>query len=205
MKNKILTGSGILLLVIAVAWIAATPVVKYKAGDVVPPMTLTNIHDVDVAIPAAEPKLIHLQFRRFAGCPICNLHLQSFVKRNSEIEAAGVHEVVVFHSPRESLLHYQGKFPFDVIGDPDKILYKQFGVGSSIFALLDVRAWPAIVRGNSAEDKPSVDPGGGVLGLPADFLINAEGNIVASHYGRHAYDQWSVDDLLTLAKQKNNS
>jgi hypothetical protein len=25
--------------------------------------------------------LIHLQFRRYAGCPICNLHLRSFVER----------------------------------------------------------------------------------------------------------------------------
>ena len=43
-------------------------------------------------------------------------------------------------------------------------------------------------------------PEGGVLGLPADFLINADGKIVASHYGRYAYDQWSVDELLALAK-----
>ena len=200
MKNKILAGLGVLVGALFVAWIAATPAEKFKAGDTAPPMTLTNIHGVEVAIPGAKSRFIHLQFRRFAGCAICNLHLQSFVKRNPEIAAAGIHEVVIFHSPKESLLPYQGKFPFDVIGDPEKKLYAQFGVGASIFAILDVRAWPAIVSGNSAKDKPTVDPEGGVLGLPADFLINADGKIVASHYGRHSYDQWSVDELLVLAK-----
>ena len=200
MKNKILAGLGILVGVLAVAWIAATPTEKFKAGDTMPPLKLTNIHDAEVTIPNAQYKFIHLQFRRFAGCPICNLHLQSVIQRLPEIEAAGIHEVVIFHSPKASLLPYQGKFPFDVIGDPEKKLYAQFGVGSSIFAILDVRAWPAIARGNSAKDKPTAEPEGGVLGLPADFLINAEGKIVASHYGRHAYDQWSVDELLALAK-----
>lgn len=200
MKHKILIGLGVLVGALAVAWIVATPTEKFKVGDSVPPMSLANIHDIGVTIPSTKSKFIHLQFRRFAGCPICNLHLQSVIQRISEIEAAGIHEVVIFHSPKESLLPYQGKFPFDVIGDPEKKLYAQFGVGSSIFAILDIRAWPAIVRGNTAKDKPTVEPEGGVLGLPADFLINAEGKIVASHYGRHAYDQWSVDELLALAK-----
>jgi len=190
MNNKMLAGLGVMVGVLAVAWIAATPAEKFKAGDRVPPMSLMNLHGVEVTIPNATSKFIHLQFRRFAGCPICNLHLQSVIQRISEIEAAGIHEVVIFHSPNESLLPYQGKFPFDVIGDPEKKLYTQFGVGSSVFAILDIRAWPAIARGNSAKDKPTVEPEGGVLGLPADFLINAEGKIVASHYGPTINGRW---------------
>ena len=34
------------------------------------------------------------------------------------------------------------------------------------------------------------------LGLPADFLIGPDGTLVAAHYGAHADDQWSVDELL---------
>jgi hypothetical protein len=45
----------------------------------------------------------------------------------------------------------------------------------------------------------SVNPEGGVLGLPADFLIDRDGRILACHYGTHIYDQWSVDDLLQHA------
>ena len=39
------------------------------------------------------------------------------------------------------------------------------------------------------------------LGLPADFRVNNEGRVLACKYGEHAYDQWSVDELLSLAGQ----
>ena len=174
---------------------------QLHAGDTFPATSLRNIHGAAVAIPDAKAKWVHLQFRRFAGCPICNLHLQSFVARNAEITAAGIREVVVFHSPDASLLPYQGSFPFDVVGDPEKKLYAQFGVESSVFAILNPGAWPAIFKGASAKDKPKGDPEGGPLGLPADLLISADGKVVASHYGRHAYDQWSVDELLALVRK----
>ena len=200
MKKKLLLVIAFLTVCYVVAWALAAPAEKFKAGDVVPALKLTDIHGAAIAIPGPKTKWVHLQFRRFAGCPICNLHVQEFVRRNPELAAAGIQEVVVYHSPESSLLPYQGKFPFAVIADPEKKIYGQFGVGSSIFAILDVRAWPAMARGMSAPDKPKGDPEGGPLGRPADFLIGPDGKIVASHYGRHAYDQWSVDELLRLAK-----
>jgi hypothetical protein len=41
-----------------------------------------------------------------------------------------------------------------------------------------------------------VKPTGGRPGLPAEFLIAPDGRITALNYGRHAYDQWTVDELL---------
>jgi len=39
------------------------------------------------------------------------------------------------------------------------------------------------------------------LGLPADFLIASDGCVVARKYGRHADDQWSVDEIVELANR----
>jgi hypothetical protein len=40
-------------------------------------------------VPVPDPELlVHLQFRRFAGCPVCNLHLRTVVTRHDEIRAA---------------------------------------------------------------------------------------------------------------------
>lgn len=39
------------------------------------------------------------------------------------------------------------------------------------------------------------------LALPADFLVDDIGAIVALKYGAHADDQWSVDDVLDLASR----
>src|SRR5947209_4761102 len=164
MKKKLLLVFAFLAAVLVVAWALAAPAEKIKAGDVIPAMKLADIHGAVINIPNPQAKWVHLQFRRFAGCPICNLHMHEFVQRNADLTAAGIQEVVVYHSPQTSLLPYQGKFPFAVIADPEKKIYQQFGVGSSIFAILDVRAWPAMVKGSSASDKPKGDPEGGALG-----------------------------------------
>lgn len=117
---------------------------------------------------------------------------------------AGVREVVVFHSSDEGLLPYQGNFPFDVIGDPTKALYRKYGVEASISALLAPKAWAASLKGNLKKDKPQLDmmsmPNGGILGLPADFLIAPDGIVRALRYGRHAYDQWTIEEMLALTR-----
>lgn len=171
-------------------------------GSPFPAIATKNIHGVLVSVPDPNGKLTHLQFRRFAGCPICNLHLQNFIKRHSEMEQAGIKEVVVFHSGDNELLPSQGRFPFDVVGDPTKQLYRRYGVESSIWAILSPGAWQRAAKANMEKDKPVQKgfPTGGVLGLPADFLIGPDGVVKAAHYGKHADDQWTVDEVLEQAK-----
>jgi len=159
-----------------------------------------------VAVPDPD-RLVHLQFRRFAGCPVCNLHLRSIVVRLADIEAAGIREVVVFHSGADALRPYTADLPLDVVPDPGRALYREFGVESRPRALLDPRAWPTIVRAVAQELRavrrgrpaPPTRPEGGRLGLPGDFLIAPDGQVLASKHGVHADDQWSVDELLALA------
>jgi hypothetical protein len=58
-----------------------------------------------------------------------------------------------------------------------------------------------VIRGIRAGGTPFSTGGQTVLGLPADFLIGPDGRVRAVKYGRHAGDQWSVDDLLRVARQ----
>ncbi|WNM33560.1 peroxiredoxin-like family protein [Streptomyces sp. Li-HN-5-11] len=180
---------------------------KPVPGAVVGAHDLTAVSGARVAVPDGD-RLTHLQFRRFAGCPICNLHLQSVVRRHAEIAQAGIREVVVFHSPAEELRAHVTDLPFAVIADPAKRLYAEFGVESSPRALLSLRAWAPTARAvlrsawtilRGRERPPARRPHGGRLGLPADFLIAPDGRVLAAKYGEHAYDQWSVDHLLELA------
>ena len=48
----------------------------------------------------------------------------------------------------------------------------------------------------------NMHPTGGHLGLPGDFLIGPDGRVLACKHGRHANDQWSVDELLALRLQR---
>lgn len=182
-----------------------------EPGSTVDGRSLTAVSGDQVAVPDPD-RLIHLQFRRFAGCPVCNLHLRSVVRRHRDIEAAGVREVVVFHSPAEELVPHTADLPFAVVADPARRLYAEFGVERSPRALLSPRAWGPVVRAvlsgvwnvvRGREHLPSVNPHGGRLGLPADFLIAPDGRVLAAKYGEHVYDQWSVDELLELAARRD--
>lgn len=179
---------------------------RLAAGEIVTPRELTTIRSERIGVPTPDA-LTHLQFRRFAGCPVCNVHLRSVAKRHDEILAAGVREVAVFHSSIEAMLPHQGDLPFAVVADPGKELYTAFGVESSPKANLhprvwlsfvDPRAFAVVARGLRAGGKIGVK-GESVLGLPADFLIEPDGLVRAAKYGRHANDHWSVDELLALA------
>lgn len=172
-------------------------------------LRLHSVGGEQISVPDPNA-LVHLQFRRFAGCPICNLHLRSFTRRHDEISAAGIREVVFFHSEADELRRHVADLPFAAVADPDRRFYRQFGVEASARALLDPRAWPAIVRGVAAAltgrfRAPQTRQPGGRLGLPADFLIGSDGRVVAAKYGRHADDQWSVDELLTHARMAGPS
>ena len=78
------------------------PKTRIQAGTVVEPRELVTIHSERIRIPDRS-QLVHLQFRRFAGCPVCNLHLYSIVRRYEDILAASIREVVVFHSTAAAL------------------------------------------------------------------------------------------------------
>ena len=170
---------------------------RLTVGQRAPQLTAMSLAGATVAIPDPEA-LVHLQFRRFAGCPVCNLHLRGFAARVDELRAAGIREVAVFHSDAATMRPSQGDLPFDVIADPGRALYRQFGVEAGWRSILDPRAWGAMVRGMFGRASPFRGEGGH-LGLPADFLIAPDGVIVAARYGRHAADHWSLDELLALA------
>jgi peroxiredoxin len=180
------------------------PTFSLKVGDVINPLELETIHGKVIRIPDLKCK-IHLQFRRYAGCPVCNLHMRSIAKRNNELLVSDVREVAVFHSTRETMLEYQGQLPFDTIGDPEKELYAKFGADRKMSPLsaLNPRSWIAAI--NALARAPSLKGARGngenTLGLPSDFLIDTDGKILAVNYGKRVDDHWSADRVLSMAKE----
>src|SRR5204862_5287793 len=66
---------------------------KARGGDAFPTLELTATSGQLITIPDPAGNFVHLQLRRFAGCPICNLHLRSVVARHDEIRSPGIREV----------------------------------------------------------------------------------------------------------------
>ncbi len=152
---------------------------KYTKGMYIKNLVLHSIAGKIIRVPSHE-KLTHLQFRRFAGCPVCNLHLQNFAKHHLKLKEAGILEIKAWgvKSSLRSVLSISAIVP----------IFRS--VGNSLLQFL---------RGNQA--LPPLRPKGGSLGLPADFLIATDGRMVDCKYGRHADDHWSIDELLQRTNQ----
>lgn len=123
---------------------------KAHVGDAFPRLERTASSGKPVTIPDPAGDFVHLQFRRFAGCPICNLHLRSIVRRYDEIRSHGIREVVVFHSTVAELAKYEAELPFPLIADPERQLYQLFGVESRPGSLSSGRALRAVIAGQTA-------------------------------------------------------
>ena len=175
---------------------------RYKAGDVFPQLTVITSKGTRITIPVAGANYTHIQFRRFSGCPICNTHIAEFRRSIAQLKAAGIHEVLFFHSSQEDVAAFHKDLPFDAVGDREKHYYSRFGVESSwkfANAAAVRAALASILRGNFG-----LKISGGPLGLPAEFLVAADGRIKAAHYGKHAYDQWAIKTLLDLARDSRS-
>jgi hypothetical protein len=96
---------------------------------------------------------------------------------------------------------YQGSLPFPAVPDPERHWYRRFGAERSAFAVAHPRAVWSGLRGLAFAPSNPFAGGTDQTGLPADFLIDRDGTIVALHYGKHADDQWSLDELLALVSR----
>jgi len=167
---------------------------RRSVGDRLAPIQLSTLAHGIIQVPG--PAHVHLQFRRFAGCPVCNLHLRRFAEGHARLEGAGVRTVAFFHSPAELMLPYQGGLPFPTVPDPERRWYRHFGAERSALAIVHPQViWSALRGLVGAPSNPFVG-GSDQTGLPADFLINSDGVIIGAHYGKHADDQWSLDEVL---------
>ena len=171
---------------------------RLVAGDAFPIAELTDT--TQTTWPFPPQRLTHVQFRRFAGCPICNVHLIAVKSRIEEIEAAGIQELVVFNSYPEVLVAYAKDFPFPTIANGDGSLYEQLGITTSVLSSATVGAMGAAFRGMLRPMEMSLPRNvTSAIRLPADFLIDGNGTVVAAQYATHSAGQWSVDELLAHA------
>ncbi|MFW6600042.1 peroxiredoxin-like family protein [Propionibacteriaceae bacterium Y2011] len=178
-----------------------------EPGHIVEHRQLETIHGEVVSLPDPD-RVIHLQFRRFAGCPLCCVHLRDVARRYDEIRSAGIVELAVFHSEVDAMQVHQGDLPFAVVSDPARVLYDEFGLHTSARAVLDPRAWTGPLNPYAWQvglrERAELNRLGRFgrgetwLMLPGDFLIAPDGRLLAAHYGVHANDHWSVDELLGI-------
>ncbi len=171
---------------------------KFKEDDHIAGIRLASINMGDVSIPS-EGQLTLLQFRASISSALAQYQWAKYQRLLPQLQEAKLQIITVFYSDETSLKHLvTAQTP--AIPDPNGQLFRQFGINKAGIknfhpaALLAqyVFAKPGHVKISEA---PVSQP------LPADVLINGQGKVVYSHYGRHPNDYLPAKRALAIAKR----
>jgi len=159
--------------------------------------TTHDIYGKPISLANYKNKSIVLCFFRDVARPLRNKRVFELTRNYKAWKKIGVEVVVVFSGTQKDVLTFFSKHPrpFPVIADPDLELYSKYGVErvigkSTTSPLLKFpKVLDKLFRGNLAR----LNPVGRIM--PAEFLINFDGVIVESWYGKNELDHIPLEIL----------
>jgi len=160
-----------------------------------------DIHGKKVKLSNFKGKGVLLCFFSDTARPLRDQRLLELTRKYKEWNKIGVEVIVVFNESNSTLrTFFESKpRPFPVIADPKLNLYRRYGVqrliGKGVTApTLPSPKWLNRVFKSSLA---WLNPAGRIM--PADFLINTEGKIISSWYGKSEHDHIPNERLETFA------
>lgn len=160
-----------------------------------------------------KPTLI--VFSRYCECEICRAVLAMLTAAYPALRLKGYDVKVVLQSDMETVVHNSKKYPFELIADPDKILYDKYNVfeadgfvqmlagdklyeafvGKNVKKLLNTDMVNSIAFALDGDDGSS-DNGPRQLQLSAFIAVDKNMNVTYSHYCKTIADFPSAKELL---------
>jgi peroxiredoxin Q/BCP len=169
---------------------------KLRVGDRAPAVVLETLDGS--RLDCSKPKgPVVVSFARYAGCPVCQVHVGRIAAAMPEFRARSCGVWMVFQSSPERLRAAiaEWKPGFGAVADPPARLYEAFGVATSVAGYLHPRSMVALVRATVAGKRHGRFEGRETQ-MPADFVLDASGRIRLAHYGRDVGDGAPVASLL---------
>lgn len=171
---------------------------RLKQNSKAPDFSTIDYLGQEVELSEYKGKKVLLSFFRVASCPFCNLRVHELIKNQQELNSRGIKIITFFLASKDEIHKYAGKLtpPFPVIPDPEFLIYKKYGVESSLSgmfkAMFRMGTMVKMMIGGffnmkSVTERPL---------LPADFLIDENGVIYKTHYGSDFGDHIDLKDVL---------
>lgn len=180
---------------------------KIALGQKAPNFDVSDVYGERYSLESLRGKNILLSFFRDATCPFCNLRVYELTKKYPELEEKGLVMLAFFNSPTDLIVRFVGKKPrpFPMIADPEKHIYKLFGVQSSMAGLIIgmITRIPTMMKAMMLGFLPSIR--GEMTQMPADFLIGPDLKIKGIYYGKDLADHIPISILETFASKRYQS
>lgn len=147
-----------------------------------------------------------LAFMRFGACPFCNLRVRELIRYAEQAEQP-LPIVIVYNSPLENMQQFsiRNQSPLPILADGDSAIHKLYGVRYSQWAvfLSTLANLPAVI---SNMFKPSEgEVAGPTNGMPAEFLIDADGVIRDAWFGKGLTDRMPLERVDRFVAQYGES
>src|ERR1051325_5487962 len=111
---------------------------RLQAGTRAPEFSVTDFQGRSHSLEQYRGQWLLVQFYRYSGCPMCDLRLHDFAREYPALESQGLRVLAFFHSSDERLRRHlrERALPFPVVPDPARLVYRRFGVETSVPRLL---------------------------------------------------------------------
>jgi peroxiredoxin len=142
-----------------------------KRGTLAPVFKAHTRNGGEFDLAAFRGRTVLVKFYRFATCPVCNLHPHRFRHEYPAIQALGIETVVLYHSPQARLEKAQREdTPFALVADPDKRIFKRFGVEQRWRGMFSLAVWRDGSRGSGRHATGVSAPSAGTGAPKARFV-----------------------------------
>lgn len=172
---------------------------KIVPGVQAPDLEMQDIDGRALSVEQYRGRPLLLQFYRYASCPMCDLRLHDFSREYPRLQRMGLEVIAVFHSsPGRLRSHFKHRpIPFPIVGDPDRRLYRSYGVETSWTRLLLSAVKPRFYWDWLRSMRHGFFGGLDLhlASMPADFLIGPDGTVLRVHYGADIGDHMPVHDI----------
>lgn len=169
----------------------------FSHGDAAPDFGAVSLDGQQLALRDFRDRKLLLAFFRYGACPLCNLRMVFLIYAYPRWQEQGLDVVAVFESPAERLLETvaQQSIPFPVIPDPDRNLYRLYGVVPSWFGYIVGAFRFRAFRDAFQRGFPPGKGDGAIAQLPAEFLIGPDLIIERAYYGQDIGDHLPLEEI----------
>ncbi len=159
-------------------------------------------HSLSKLVKKVKGKTVIL-FLRYYGCTLCQMDLHNLIKDYSYIKDLDSQVIVVFQSKAEIIAKDTKKsdIPFEIICDPDMLLYKKFEIkpAESKVDMVDPKSLFKVTKAIAFGYKHG-EYEGNEQQLPATVIIDSSRKVRYVHYGKSVGDTPTVQELCKLLK-----
>jgi peroxiredoxin len=183
---------------------------KLAPGNKAIHFQVIDVHGREINLEAYKGKKVLLTFFRNTACPYCNLRVHQMMRYYDQLKD-NLEMLFFFESKKEIILRssfHAGINPVPVISDHDKVIYQQYGIGTSLAGMLAslvswdrnyVKTTRAAKAAGVPFGKAAADPEATDSLMPADFLIDENQMIHTAHYGNDMGDHLDIDKIFEFA------